>query len=92
MKTALMASLFLVSVAACESRPGEETARGVDAADTVITTEQQVDTSIITRDTTVEVDTITREGDRPVGRDTLQGGGATMPTTADTALVDTLRQ
>jgi hypothetical protein len=42
-----------------------------------------VDTTIVTQDTTVEVDTIRQEGERPVSRDTIQ---QTSPTTStDTA-------
>jgi hypothetical protein len=74
--------LGLCTVAACEQRQGDETGRAVDAADTVITSEQNLDTTIVTQDTTVEVDTVRREGDRPVSRDTLQ---QTSPTTIDTA-------
>jgi hypothetical protein len=44
----------------------------VDAADTIVTTEQSVDTAIVTQDTSVDVDTVQREGDGPVSRDTLQ--------------------
>jgi len=88
MKLAALAILGLVTVAACDQRQGDETGRAVDAADTVITSEQNLDTTIITRDTTVEVDTIKHEGDEPVSRDTLQQpGSSTTPT--DTGLTDT---
>ncbi len=82
MRLAALALLGLCTVAACEQRQGDETGRAVDAADTVITSEQNLDTTIVTQDTTVEVDTVRREGDRPVSRDTLQ---QTSPTTIDTA-------
>jgi hypothetical protein len=72
MRFAALAILGLATVAACDQRQGDETGRAVDAADTVITSEQNVDTAIVTQDTTVEVDTVRREGDRPVSRDTLQ--------------------
>ena len=56
-------------LAGCERR-GNESGRTVDAADTMITTQQRQDTTIITRDTQVEVDTIRREGEtRPNGRE-----------------------
>jgi hypothetical protein len=71
MKLAALAILGVFAVAACEQRPGDETGRAVDAADTVITSEQNLDTTIITQDTTVEVDTVKHEGDEPVSRDTL---------------------
>ena len=74
MKAGIAAALAILMVGACT--PREETGRAVDAADTVVTTRQEMDTAIVTHDTTVEVDTIEREGDRPVGEDTVQGGGA----------------
>lgn len=92
MKLAALAFLGIFAVAACEQRPGDETGRAVDAADTVITSEQNVDTSIITRDTTVEVDTIRQEGDQPVSRDTLQSGGTGGTPSGDTGLTDTTQQ
>lgn len=97
MKFAALAILGIFTVAACEQRQGDETGRAVDAADTVITSEQNVDTTIITQDTTVEVDTIRQEGDQPVSRDTIQDPSrATTPTTttpsADTGLTDTTLQ
>jgi hypothetical protein len=74
-------ALGLVLIVGC--RPADETARGVDAADTVVTARQEMDTSIVTHDTTVEVDTTYREGDRPVGVDTVTGG-STAPMGTDT--------
>jgi hypothetical protein len=87
MKFAALATLGLLTIAACEQRQGDETGRAVDAADTVVTSEQNVDTTIITRDTTVDVDTVRQEGDRPVSRDTLQ-----QPSRTDTGLADTTPQ
>jgi hypothetical protein len=92
MKYAALAILGLFTVAACNQRQGDETGRAadaVDAADTVITSEQNVDTAIITHDTTVDVDTTRHEGDQPVSRDTLS-----QPSTpsADTGLTDTTQQ
>jgi hypothetical protein len=91
--TLIAAALSLVVVAACDTRAGDETAREVDAADTIVTAEQRVDTTIVTRDTTVEVDTIRREADRPTRRDTLQrrgtSGAAPTPSTPAPAPVDT---
>jgi hypothetical protein len=72
MKLAALALLGIVGVAACNQRKGDETGRAVDAADTVVTSEQNVDTTIITQDTSVDVDTVKKEGDQPVSRDTLQ--------------------
>ncbi len=72
-----LAVLSLLTIAACQSRPGaDETGRaedtGMDTADTTITTDQTLDTTIVTSDTTVDVDTTKKEGDETVGRDTLQ--------------------
>jgi hypothetical protein len=67
---ASMAVAGLLVLAACS--PREETGRAVDAADTVVTQRQEMDTTIVTHDTTVEVDTVRREGDQPVRRDTVQ--------------------
>jgi len=83
MKFATLAILGIFTVAACEKRDGE-TGR-VDAADTIATSEQNVDTAIITRDTTVDVDTVRREGDQPVSRDTLMESSGTGSPSADTA-------
>jgi hypothetical protein len=88
MKLAALALFSLFAVAACEQRQGDESGRAVDAADTVVTSEQDVDTSIITQDTTVDVDTTQREGDEPVSSDTLQQSG--QP--ADTGIADTATQ
>ena len=83
MKFATLAILGIFAVAACEKRAGDETGR-VDAADTVVTSEQNVDTAIITRDTTVEVDTVRHEGDQPVSKDTLKESSGTGAPSADT--------
>lgn len=93
MKLAALAILGLVTLSACETRQGEESARAVDAADTIITSEQNVDTTIVTQDTTVEVDTVRRDSDEPASRDTLQGTSpTTSTTTTDTVGLDTLQQ
>ncbi|HYC32961.1 MAG TPA: hypothetical protein VEB59_11785 [Gemmatimonadales bacterium] len=67
--TIATAALALIALGGCEAR--EETGR-TGAADTVVTTRQEADTAIITTDTTVDVDTTRREGDRPVSQDTVQ--------------------
>ena len=93
MRFAALAVLGLCTIVACEQRPGDETGRAVDAADTVITSEQDVDTTIVTHDTTVDVDTIRQEGDEPVARDTLdQSNPSTTTPSGDTGLTDTLQQ
>ncbi len=70
MKTLITAALGLALLAGCEAR--EETGRAVEGADTVVTSRQEMDTSIVTHDTTVEVDTTRHEGDHPVSEDTVK--------------------
>lgn len=65
-----VAVLGAMGLGACT--PREESGRAAESADTVVTTRQEMDTAIITTDTTVDVDTTRREGDRPVGQDTVQ--------------------
>jgi hypothetical protein len=92
MRLEALAILGLLTVAACEKRQGEETGRAVDAADTVVTSEQNLDTTIVTQDTTVDVDTVRHEGDQPVSEDTLkETSGANAPS-ADAGLADTTQQ
>ncbi len=86
----IVAGTALGTLAGCERR-GAETGRNVDAADTIVTTQQRQDTTIITRDTQVEVDTIRREGEaRPTRRDTVKRSGGAMTDTA--AATDTMRR
>ncbi|MBA3556762.1 MAG: hypothetical protein H0W29_18685 [Gemmatimonadales bacterium] len=70
MKAYITAALGLFLVAGCDAGR-EETGRAVDAADTIVTTRQEMDTAIVTTDTTVDVDTVEREGNEAVGRDTV---------------------
>lgn len=90
MKYAALAVLGLFTIAACEKRAGEDTARGVDAADTVVTSAETMDTTIVTRDTNVDVDTIKKEGDRAVSRDTVKKTGGAAAT--DTTVTDTVQR
>ena len=70
MKTVLTA-LALAALVACSDR-GQDTARVGEGSDTSITTRQTQDTTIVTSDTTmnVETDTTVKEGD--VKRDTAK--------------------
>lgn len=92
MKFEALAILGLLSVAACGQRQGDETGRAVDAADTIVTSEQNVDTTIVTQDTTVDVDTVRHEGDQPVSEDTLKQPSGTNAPPADTVSADTAQQ
>jgi hypothetical protein len=73
MKTLLAGLALLVSLTACENRTDRDTGR-VDAADTSVTTRTTQDTTIVTADTSVDVDTTVKEGDvkrsGTTGRDT----------------------
>jgi hypothetical protein len=73
MKTLLAGLALLVSLTACENRTDRDTGR-VDAADTSVTTRSTQDTTIVTADTSVDVDTTVKEGDvkrsGTTGRDT----------------------
>ena len=78
MKTLLagLALLGAVSLTACENRADRDTGR-VDAADTSVTTRTTQDTTIVTADTSVDVDTTVKEGDvrrsgTAAGRDTAR--------------------
>jgi hypothetical protein len=62
MKTLLAGLALLVSLTACENRNARDTGR-VDAADTSVTTRTTQDTTIVTADTSVDVDTTVKEGD-----------------------------
>jgi hypothetical protein len=70
----VIAVLSLLVLAACDKRADDREAgrRPGEGADTMVTTEQTVDTTIVSQDTTVDVDTTHKEGDRPVRRDTVQ--------------------
>jgi hypothetical protein len=65
-----LAVLSLLALSACDDR--ETGRRAGEGADTMVTTEQRVDTAIVTQDTSVDVDTTHKEGDEPVRRDTIQ--------------------
>jgi hypothetical protein len=60
---------LLIGLAACGPRANRETGA---AADTTLTTRQTQDTTIVTSDTTVNVDTTKKEGDKPVAKDSLK--------------------
>jgi hypothetical protein len=70
MKAYITAALGLALLAGCQSR--EETGRAGEGADTIVTSREQVDTAVVTADTSVDVDTTKHEGDTAINRDTLQ--------------------
>jgi len=73
MRIVNLAVLSLLTTAACQSRPGaEESGRATDGADTIVTSDETRDTTIVTSDTSIDADTAMKEGDTTVDRDTLQ--------------------
>ena len=70
MKAYITAALGLALLAGCQNR--EESGRAVDAADTIVTSREEVDTAVVTADTSVDVDTTKHEGDSAVSEDTIQ--------------------
>ena len=74
MRVVNLAILSLLALTACGDRADDsETGRRIgEGADTMVTTEQTLDTTIVTRDTSVDVDTTHKEGDKAVDRDTIQ--------------------
>jgi hypothetical protein len=72
MKTVLTALALVAGLAACNTRGGEDTARVGEGADTSITPRTTQDTTIVSSDTTVQVesDTTVKEGE--VKRDTAR--------------------
>jgi hypothetical protein len=69
MKKVLTALALFAGLAACGER-GQESARGAESADTSVTARETQDTTIVTSDTSVRVDTTVKEGD--VKRDTAK--------------------
>jgi len=69
MKTLFAAMALVVGLTACENRAGRDTGR-VESADTSVMTRTTQDTTIVTSDTTVESDTVVREGE--MKRDTAK--------------------
>ena len=73
MRVVNLAALSLLALAACGDRADRESGRQPgEGADTMVTTEQTMDTTIVTQDTSVDVDTTHKEGDKPVDRDTVR--------------------
>jgi hypothetical protein len=61
---------LLIGLAACGPRGDQETGRV--GADTSLMTRQTQDTAIVTSDTSVDVDTTKKEGDKPVTKDSVR--------------------
>ncbi len=65
-------ALAVAALAGCNNNRANETGRAGESMDTVVTTRQTKDTAIITHDTTVDVDTTVKHGDRTTGMDTVK--------------------
>jgi hypothetical protein len=61
---------LLIGLAACGPRGDRETGRV--GADTTLMTRQTQDTAIVTSDTSVKVDTVKKEGDKAVTKDSVK--------------------
>ena len=61
---------LLIGLAACSPRGDRETGRV--GADTSLMTRQTQDTAIVTSDTTVKADTVKKEGDKAVTKDSVK--------------------
>jgi len=70
---AILGMLAAASLVACNNnRAGDESGRVGGAVDTTITSRTTQDTTVVTRDTTVSVDTNRMEGDKAVSVDTTR--------------------
>jgi hypothetical protein len=78
-------ALAVVTLAGCNNNRANETGRVGESTDTVVTTQQTKDTALISHDTTVDVDTTMKHGDRTTGMDTVKNTTGRRPTGADTA-------
>jgi hypothetical protein len=61
---------LLIGLAACGPKADRESGRV--GADTSLMTRQTQDTAIVTSDTTVNVDTVKKEGDKAVTKDSVK--------------------
>lgn len=99
MKIALIAAGLAIGLAACEAGSDIDTETQAEtgmAADTVVTERTVQDTSVVTYDTTVNVDTAEGEGAGTVSRDTVldtrtgqTGQPVTQPMQHDTTMITT---
>jgi hypothetical protein len=71
----LLLSLALLGVTLAGCKPKEETGRAGQATDTVVTSTQTQDTTMVTHDTTVKVDTNVKKGDKATRVDTVKKTG-----------------
>jgi hypothetical protein len=81
----LVLSLALLAMALAGCKPREETGRAGQATDTVVTSTQTQDTTMVTHDTTVKVDTNVKKGEKATRVDTVKKTGPNAPARSDTS-------
>jgi hypothetical protein len=74
MRVLLAVALGMTTLAGCKRN--DETGRANEAVDTVVTSRQTQDTTLVTHDTTVKVDTTVKRGDKSTHMDTVKKSGA----------------
>ena len=72
MRFVLAGTLVVVSLAGCGGHHGGQTERIGPTKDTVVTERRTQDTTIVTTDTTVRVDTTMRKGQEAVPKDSTK--------------------
>ena len=84
MRIAFAIALGMVTIVGCKR--GQETGRA-GATDTMVTTRQTQDTTLVSHDTTVKVDTTIKRGDKSTRMDTVKktAGATGAPGRRDTA-------
>ena len=82
MRIVLAAGVVAAALLGCKSN--DETGRVGGAVDTVVTSRETQDTTVITQDTTVKVDTNVERGDRATQVDTVAKKRGAVPTDSDT--------
>jgi hypothetical protein len=79
-------AVALAALVGCNNNRANETGRAGESTDTVVTTQQTQDTALISHDTTVNVDTTMKEGDRATRTDTVKNTtGQQQPGAMDTS-------
>ena len=74
MRLAMAMALGIVALVGCNNRSRETGAAG-SATDTTVTTRQTQDTTLVTHDTSIDVDTTVKHGDRATAVDTTKKTG-----------------
>ena len=83
MRIVLAAGVVAAALLGCKSN--DETGRVGGAVDTVVTSRETQDTTVVTQDTTVKVDTNVERGDRTTKVDTVAKKKGSIPADSDKA-------